>query len=198
MEGWTRVWERLGPENLCFAYNRLGIGKSSPPEEAQTGMVMAKDLKALLMALEIKPPYVLVGHSLGGFIVHLFALMYPEEVQGIVFLESATIKDVTESRKTQRATNNPMDETNYVLETVLQIETMEGFPRIPIRVVIGQKPAFGWLMPKEVKEARKRHQAELIDLSGSGDLIPAKKSGHFPQLSEPELVVEVIHSIVLE
>ena len=47
------------------------------------------------------------------------------------------------------------------------------------------KPAFGWIMPRAIKEARMNHQKELISLSGRGRVTIAGSSGHFPQLTEP-------------
>ena len=83
IEGWLKVWGKLGRDHVVFAYNRLGIGKSSKPKEPQTGLVMVRDLKALLLSLKIEPPYLIVGHSLGGLVAHLFASIYPDDVCGI-------------------------------------------------------------------------------------------------------------------
>lgn len=196
LEGWSKIWGKAGNDHLCFCYNRPGIGKSSRPNQAQTGLSMVEDLKALLFSLKIDPPYLLIGHSLGGFIVQLYTRMYPEEVCGVVFLESATIKDVTESKHQQKMRGDLMEETHHVLTTIRQIEACERFPDIPIQVVAGSRPAFGWLMPKERKEARKSNQLELHELSGKGAITMANKSGHFPQLTEPDVVLQVINNLL--
>ena len=46
------------------------------------------ELRASLQALDIEPPYVLVGHSIGGTYMELYARSYPEEVAGVVFVDS--------------------------------------------------------------------------------------------------------------
>ena len=199
IEGWSKIWGELGRENVLFAYNRLGIGKSSKPREPQTGIVMIKDLKNLLLNLKIEPPYLIVGHSLGGFIAHLFTLTYPNDVRGLVFLESSTINDVLTDSKRKRETDaNKFSEIDHVLSTIKQIQELGVFSDIPITVIAGNKPAFGWLMPRAIKEARMNHQKELLNLSERGRVTIARNSGHFPQLSEPNLVINEINSLLHE
>ena len=83
------------PFRSC-AYDRAGMGNSDPPPEgaqAGPGPVTledgAKDLHALLAAAGVKPPYVLVAHSLGGWFARVFAADHPDEVAGIVFVDSS-------------------------------------------------------------------------------------------------------------
>ena len=197
IEGWSKVWGKLGRENVAFAYNRLGIGKSSKPKEPQTGIVMVRDLKGMLLNLKIEPPYLIVGHSLGGLVAHLFALTYPEDVCGIVFLESSTIQDVLADRKKEKI-EGPRDfsEVSHVLPAINQIQEFSLFPDIPISVIAGGKPAFAWLMPKAIKERRMNHQKALLSLSRRGSVVIAKNSGHFPQLTQPDLVIHEINSLL--
>ena len=197
IEGWSKVWGKLGRENVVFAYNRLGIGNSSKPKEPQTGSVMVRDLKELLLSLKIEPPYLIVGHSLGGLVAHLFALTYPEDVCGIVFLESSTVQDVlTDRRKEKVKRKNDFSEASHVLATVNQIQDFGVFPNIPITVIAGGKPAFSWIMPKRIIEERMNHQKALSSLTGRGRVTIARKSGHFPQLTEPNLVIHEINSLL--
>lgn len=199
IEGWSKVWGKLGCENVVFAYNRLGIGKSSKPKEPQTGGVMVRDLKELFLSLKIEPPYLIVGHSLGGLVAHIFALIYPEDVCGIVFLESSTIQDVlTDRKKGKVKRQSDFSEVSHVLSTVNQIQGFGVFPNIPITVIAGGKPAFSWIIPKAIKEGRMNHQKELLSLSGRGRVTIARKSGHFPQLTEPNLVIHEINSLLHE
>lgn len=196
IEGWSKIWQQVGSENRIFAYNRLGIGKSSKPTEPQTGQAMVTDLRNLLQSLQIEPPYLVVGHSLGGFIAHLFALLYPVEVHGLIFLESSTIKDVLSAKRKKET--GKFAEVDHVLTTTKQILQSGEFPNIPAVVMVGNKPTFGWMIPKKVKEDRLNHQKELVNLSGKGRLTIANKSGHFPQLSEPNLVIDEINNLLVE
>lgn len=199
IEGWSKIWEDLGNDQVVFAYNRLGMGKSSKPREPQTGNTMVRDLKELLVSLKIEPPYLVVGHSLGGFVAHLFALTYPDDVCGLVFLESSTIEDVlTGSKRKSASEPKSLSEMDHVMTTVKQIQAFEKFPQIPILVIAGSKPAFRWIMPKAIKEARMNHQKELLHLSKLGRITIARNSGHFPQLTQPHVVASEINRFLDE
>jgi len=197
MEGWSKIWGKWELENVLFSYNRLGIGKSTKPLENQTGNIMARDLKDLLFSVKVEPPYILIGHSLGGLIAQLFAMTYPNEVIGIIFLESSTIKDVLTTSSTKKIKSpNQYSEVNQVLTTIQQIKEIGVFPNIPIVVIAGNKPAFRWIIPRKVKEERMNNQKELSSLSDLGRVVVAHNSGHFPQLSQPKLVINEIRGLI--
>lgn len=59
-----------------------------------TGRTATDDLRALLDAAELEPPYVLLGASFGGVIAHLFAGTYPDDVAGIVMLDSMVPNEI--------------------------------------------------------------------------------------------------------
>jgi pimeloyl-ACP methyl ester carboxylesterase len=50
---------------------------------------MVADLRNLLQAAGVEPPYVLVGHSMGGMVVRLYAHLHPEEVRGLVLVDAS-------------------------------------------------------------------------------------------------------------
>jgi pimeloyl-ACP methyl ester carboxylesterase len=70
-------------------YDRAGYGWSDPAPRARTAADVADDLHKLLHAAGVPPPYVLVGHSLGGFHVRVFAARYRDEAAGLVLVDSA-------------------------------------------------------------------------------------------------------------
>jgi pimeloyl-ACP methyl ester carboxylesterase len=69
-------------------YDRAGQGRSDPPPSPQDGVAVATDLHAMLDRAQIPGPYVLVGHSTGGVYARIFAARYPEQVDGMVMLDS--------------------------------------------------------------------------------------------------------------
>lgn len=84
--------ERIAPAvarntKVCV-YDRAGKGWSEPVSRAQDGFEVAADLHALLGAAQVPGPYVLAGHSLGGIHVLNFAHRYPDQVAGVVLLDS--------------------------------------------------------------------------------------------------------------
>ncbi len=209
IEGWHRVFADLEKMGTVIAYNRPGIGKSTKPTSPQTGEVMVETLRALLLALDLAPPYLLVAHSFGGLIANLFARSHPQDVSGIVFLDATAPADIAamtefESR-TQRVLkgvvdrvfgNDPFGETTHAPRTIALIAQAPSFPDIPVLVVTGGKPAMAWLTPTPALAARAAHQLQLASLSPSGMQIVAAKSGHFPQFSEPEVVIRAVREAI--
>ncbi|MGE0553631.1 MAG: alpha/beta fold hydrolase [Gemmatimonadales bacterium] len=205
IEGWHKVFEPLSGFARVFAYNRPGIGRSAKPSVPQVGSRMVESLRETLRAGGLAPPYLLVGHSLGGLVVNLFARRHPDEVAAVVFLDAATPEDVGVMPKHETwlqrvlggllrriAPPNPNAETEHVSATVEELARAPAFPAVPLVVVTGGKPAMRWATAAEAVAARAAHQRALAGLSPSGKQIVAAKSGHFPQLSEPEVVVSAI------
>jgi pimeloyl-ACP methyl ester carboxylesterase len=91
-----RCWEEAArPLSGCarlVLYDRPGIGRSSP--RGNTRVLLAntvvEQLAALLQAIDAPPPYILVGHSLGGFYMQAFARNRPQEVAAVVLIDSAS------------------------------------------------------------------------------------------------------------
>src|ERR1700694_1872382 len=86
-------WINEQPEIAKFTracwYDRAGQGWSDPGPAPRTATAMAGDLHDLLRVAAIPPPYVLVGASFGGFPVRVFAGKYPDEVAGVVLVDSS-------------------------------------------------------------------------------------------------------------
>jgi pimeloyl-ACP methyl ester carboxylesterase len=69
-------------------YDRAGMGYSEAGPLPRTAEQFAKELHTLLQHADIPGPYVLVGHSMGGAPVRVFAHTYAAEVAGVVLIES--------------------------------------------------------------------------------------------------------------
>jgi pimeloyl-ACP methyl ester carboxylesterase len=88
---WAVVQERLSAKGFrSLAYDRAGLGHSEPGPEPRDGRAIVADLAALLRAEGERGPVVLVGHSMGGLMVRLFALTHPDLVQGVVLVDAIT------------------------------------------------------------------------------------------------------------
>src|SRR2546430_5173976 len=84
--GW--IAPAVAQNTTVCAYDRAGQGWSDPPASPQDGLAVATDLHALVDHAQIPGPYVLVGHSTGGAYVRVFAARYPDQVAGMVMLDS--------------------------------------------------------------------------------------------------------------
>lgn len=70
-----------------IVYDRNGIGESEIDTSIKTDADVIKRLHDLLVTLKISPPYLLVGHSIGGAFIRLYASKYPDEVCGLFFID---------------------------------------------------------------------------------------------------------------
>ena len=84
---WQQVRARLSPATHAFFYDRAGLGWSEPRPEPRTPDQVVGELEALLEAVGVHPPYVLVGHSMGARYVRLFTHRHPERVAGMVVVD---------------------------------------------------------------------------------------------------------------
>ena len=87
---WWTVQEKIAKLTRVCAYDRAGSGKSPPGPFPRDTRAQVGDLEQLLLAAKVKPPYVLVGHSMGGYNVRVFASRHMHDVVGLVFVDSAT------------------------------------------------------------------------------------------------------------
>lgn len=88
MAWWEQVIPEVAKHFQTFAYNRPGYGHSAPVATPRDGAHIVEELRALLRAKGLHPPYILVGHSVGGLYMQWFARRYPEEVAGLVLVDS--------------------------------------------------------------------------------------------------------------
>lgn len=87
MEDFTKVYNKLKSSCKVFSYDRAGLGFSQVINSQRTVDTMAYELHDLLVKENIKPPYVLVGHALGTYIMRYYVSQFPNTVSGLVFVE---------------------------------------------------------------------------------------------------------------
>lgn len=86
---WSFVREDISEHARVCAYDRAGYGWSDPVDSPQSSTEVAADLNELLDGAGEPGPYLLVGHSAGGLYVRAFASLYPDEVAGMVLVDSS-------------------------------------------------------------------------------------------------------------
>jgi pimeloyl-ACP methyl ester carboxylesterase len=198
--------------------------RSDPVPQPRTTRDMVDDLHALLGAADVPGPYVLAGHSSGGLVAQLYASEYPDEVVGMVLLDS-THEDVW--LRFQEALTPDQWEAFEAL-TVNQTEKQEAYPEVerwytapladdastgqvrqamkdaPLRpmplFVLAHGIPFGDAIPGWPSEKMEAIVTELQeDLAARvphSRLAVAAESGHNIHQDQPELVIDAVRQVV--
>jgi pimeloyl-ACP methyl ester carboxylesterase len=88
---WYWVQQQSAEHTLVCAYDRAGLGWSDVANGSRDPLTVVDDLHRLLQEAGVAGPYVLAGHSFGAVWVRIFAAQYPQEVSGIVLVDSTLI-----------------------------------------------------------------------------------------------------------
>jgi pimeloyl-ACP methyl ester carboxylesterase len=197
----STTWKMVAGPIAQFArvvlYDRAGLGQSLPMENknsAITAQEVATNLHTLLSAADIRPPFILVGHSLGGLYSQMFARMYPGDVSGAVLLDSASPYAPSELKT--RAQLEPGTaaylEQEGIPESNRQVANGHPFPRVPLTIIAATDhgPYF-----KNWEPTLMRLQQQLAGLSPQATLVVASGSGHDVQIDRPETVIDAVRQM---
>jgi pimeloyl-ACP methyl ester carboxylesterase len=203
-ESWEPILSGVSRFARPFAYDRAGYGQSQTNSPVRDGDTIVREARELLAELELPPPYLLVGHSLGGQFVELFARQHPEEVLGVLLVES---RNATYSARCERAgiERCPMPrllrmilpaaarhEVDAAPRTEAQIQDAPPFPDVPLIVLTAtRRPGSS----EALKRLWAETQAELAELSPQGRQQICDECGHYLHHDAPSLVVEAIRSL---
>lgn len=86
---WYWVQKQLSRTNRVCSYDRAGYGWSEPVPGSRDGLQLVHELHDMLQTANVPGPYVMAGHSLGGVTVPIYAAEYPDDVLGMVLVDSA-------------------------------------------------------------------------------------------------------------
>lgn len=85
---WQDVQPALGRTTRTCSYDRAGVGNSIAPPGVRDARDEIADLRRMLVRAHVDPPYLLVGHSYGGVLARVFALLHPTETAGLVLIDT--------------------------------------------------------------------------------------------------------------
>ena len=92
LEDWAPAWSKVQPQiaklTRACSYDRAGAGFSDPGPMPRTSLRIAKELHTALHGAGIAGPYILVGSAFGGDNVRTFAVLYMDEVAGMVMVDA--------------------------------------------------------------------------------------------------------------
>ena len=143
--GW--IAPAVARDTRVCVYDRAGRGWSEPADTAQDGAQIATDLHMLLQRGHVPGPYVLAGHSFGGLYVLTFAARYPDEVAGMVLVDStapASAANPGTPSPGHGGSSNAMSRVSALVSTAARL----GLARLYAQ------SAFGSLPPRSRDEVR--------------------------------------------
>ena len=200
LEVWAELQREISKFATVFAYDHAGHWGSDPGPKPRDAQHIAEDLRAALEALNLEPPYVLVGYSLGGPYSRVFAGMYPDDVAGLVLVDPTQEEfmdwlrehypEVNRIRAEDRAAQNEMGSSIISLNQARQSK----LPDVPIVLLTGARPhdSFTWsILPRWLKA----HQ-DWLSVYPQGEHVISRESGHNLPFREPELVIQAVREIV--
>jgi pimeloyl-ACP methyl ester carboxylesterase len=128
---WVALLPQLAADGQVLVHDRAGLGASDDDPQPRTAGRMVDDLRAVLEAAGLEPPYVLLGHSWGGLVARVFAHRHPEQVAGLVLVD-ATHEDMITRLATvmNRATYRVMQglaRTGLLQRGLRRSSTMQGY-----------------------------------------------------------------------
>lgn len=216
--GGVADWHRVAPDVAKSAkvvvYTRAGSGKSDPRPEARTPQRASLELDQLIEAAQLKPPFILVGHSYGGYLIRLFAARHPDKVAGMVFVDPSMERFNTELKKVDAAKlTQDLRHLETLTPAAFKIEARlvdEAFtaasrlpaPRLPdvpsvvlTSTMVREKPEFFMHSVPAVAVWRKLHEQLFRQFSNGSHSVTAT-SGHNIHMEDPALVSGAIEQVI--
>lgn len=200
------VWDEVQPAlargcALTFAYNRAGYDGSGAAYGIRDAHAAVSELRAELRQRGLRPPYVLVGHSLGGLYMQYFARTFADEVAGLVLVDSTHW-----SQRLWPIGNEGRGPGHVVLflspiarrelagsaAAGEQVRASPPAPRVPTIVLSSTGVLRGETPAMRLEGARR--QEELANEFPDAQLIRVD-TGHYIQKERPDAVIEAIHQV---
>lgn len=212
--GWRKVFETLSRTHRTLLHDRAGLGWSYRPTRPRSCSRQVRDLRALLRHLGVGPPYLLVGHSIGGFNVRLFAHQHPDEVIGVVLVDAthpdqwsrfarlisrlASGEPAAARMLRQRAVDPALtpELIDYVASAD-EVRTAGTLGNTPLIVLSRspnalRMPGMPADMAEMMEEAWTGLQRDLLNLSTRSAQVVATHAGHHIEQDEPQLLTQTI------
>lgn len=207
----AKVWGKLlglMPGVPAFAYDRPGYGKSPATTAPRDPCTIARGLHDRLAAARIPPPYVLVGHSLGGQYAYAFARLYPEETAGLVLVDAtppghwqALQKDMPAQATALKVLKSLTFSHTMRREFDGQEKCFAGLPespmRVPVRILLRTRDADS-SGGETLRRIDRALSARWLALTGASQLELVEGAGHYIQRDRPDVLAKVISQIVAQ
>ncbi len=213
---WRFVVDGLSKFSTVIAYDRAGMGHSDPGAAPRTSEKIAQELKILLDRLHARAPYILVGHSAGGWHLRTFAHFYPETAAGLVLIDSPhedfeARRDEIFSAEERQQRQAMLAESRANLPEAIRLEyegielSRELYPKLklprelPLIVIAAGRHE--WIPERNAQQQEeiwRELQKKLAALNANGKRIVVEDCGHNIQRERPDVIVDNIREIVAQ
>lgn len=198
---WSGILPELATFSRTLVYDRAGMGRSDPAPTPRSCKDFISDLRYLVASANLPPPYILVAHSWSGINARYFANEYPDEIAGMVLIDSVhedkyeQFERILNEEQTARmwaAVRDPARNDEHIdrLTSIKQVhanQRVHKFPLIILTRATDNDPQ---------NQIETRLQSEFLKLSVNSKQYFSKYEDHYIQNTEPELVVDVIRQVV--
>lgn len=212
LEGWRQIQDSVSKITTTISYDRLGLGKSSATENPRTLENLITELNGFLENEEIEGPFILVGHSLGGFIIRKFQNTYPEKVLGLIMVDPShelLFESIFASKPKEQAdiminglkqyyANAPIgiqNEFNELSNNENEMKVIKIPNNIPVTIFASYQTPPPPFAPEDIK-IKKELFNNWIEDKPKAKLISTVKSGHYIHYSEPTIVIDAIIEMI--
>jgi hypothetical protein len=210
LDTWGKIQNELGRDYQTLSYDRSGVGLSTPAGHPSSGVDVAQELEKLLGKSDLRPPYLLVGHSIGGLYARIFAGKYPHLVSGMILLDYTLEDKILALKEVDLGGMNPeqlltriAEEMGLVngskrefissLKTAEQVKASNP-PAAPVTVITALKPSN--------EETQEDIQLKSLLHGQYVKSVPYSKhvqaqSSHYLHHDEPALIIAEIKARIL-
>jgi pimeloyl-ACP methyl ester carboxylesterase len=213
LETWLRIQPEVSRFSKTISYDRAGNGLSEKGPVPRDGRRIATELHTALQNAHATPPFVLVGHSLGGPYIRVFAGLYPDEVAGLILVDPTQEEMIAWAKARDPKPSGghefrPYDEVDCAPATFAQAQENPIPANVPVFLITGMGPRLiPGFVTKELREevqkdqkifypAKLKFHKDWVDKIPGGRLVVTENSGHGIPFEEPELVIKTIRNAV--
>jgi pimeloyl-ACP methyl ester carboxylesterase len=200
-EDWVNIQPAVASFTQVFCYDRAGMGKSEKAPIPRTCKDIVHDLKTLLSAANLHPPYILVAHSWSGINARWYANKYPDEFVGMVLIDAvhedkyAHFEKLLPEERSKRMwefVRDPSknDENIDRMASIAQVQNTVRVFDFPLIVLTRATDN------DEMNIIETSLQAAFLKLSSVSWQYFSKFDDHYIQNSEPQLVIDSIRQVV--
>jgi pimeloyl-ACP methyl ester carboxylesterase len=211
---WRNVAPAVSKSAQVVAYSRAGHGRSQARPGERTVSANTLDLERMIAAAQLRPPFIFVGHSYGGFLIRDYAAKHPTQVAGMVFVDASDERIEAELRKidpARTAQDIKMSEGYTPPKFKAELKQVQAIfdsgklatagplPDVPVAVLTSsmkhENPEFFLHSPQGMTTWRSLHESFFRQFSTGVHTVTAN-AGHNIHLEQPQLVIAAIEQVI--